>query len=296
MGAPKNQGNGIPLVAISSREGSEVIYATHDFCDQTTWYSESVRVVDDVATDDGAGTVWSLTHQHVIDMYHGHVLDEEALIVEQQETDPGDPHGYVVTVKVDSAEQTMREPYAASGGDYEVNYHAGKITFFASRAGKTVEVSYSYAAASGWVMTPLPGKNLDIESSEAQFSDDLNMMDSIQFIVEGYVQVFAPQLWDGYDPPGPLPTNTRIPLVTQTYKRIDQFVDEALGSFPVVPAIGGATRGNLKARYGFPFRYGTVRRLIHSYGMRLVCRLVHDTPYTGERATATFYCTSNAET
>ena len=292
---PSNPGNKIPLVAISAREGSEVIYATHDFCNPRTWYSESTRVVDEAATDDGDGLHWSLAHVHVIDMVHGYVLDEEALIEEQHETNPGDPHGWAVIVKVDSVEATMREPYAASGGDYEVDYEAGKIVFFESQAGKTVEVSYSYANGSGWVLAPLPGKNLDIEMSEAQFADDIVMTDSIQFVVEGYVQVFAPQLWDGYDPPGPYPTDTRIPLVTQTYKRFNQFVDEALGSYPVVPGIGGTARGNTKATYGFPFRYGTVRRLVSSWGMRLICRLVHDLPYEGERATATFYCTSNPE-
>jgi len=114
-------------------------------------------------------------------------------------------------------------------------------------------------------------------------------------IVEGFVEVFAPELWDGYDPPGPYPAGTRIPLVTQIYARIDQFIDEAIGTQAVIPPVGGAVRGNIKARYCLAFRYGTLRRLSSATGMRLVCGLVSDEPYTGERATATFYCTSRNE-
>ena len=285
---------GLPKLVMEPREGSEVIYATHDFCDPTTWYTESVRVTDEVATDDGMGTTWSVTHERLIDLRHGRVLDCEALIAEQQELNPGDPHGYQVVVKVDGVEAQMRSPYG-NDGNYEVDYHAGKVIFFESQAGKTVIVSYSHANESGWVLAPLPGKVLDVEASKVQFSEDVVLTGSIKFVVEGFVEVFAPELWDGYDPPGPYPAGTRIPLVTQIYARIDQFIDEAVGTQVVIPPVGGAVRGNTKARYCFTFRYGTIRRLSSAIGMRLVCRLVSDEPLLGERATATLYCTSRDE-
>jgi hypothetical protein len=90
----------------------------------------------------------------------------------------------------------------------------------------------------------------------------------------------------------PLPSGTLIELLTTRYLRLDQIIDEALGSYPVIPAMGGSSRGNQHARYGFPFRYGAVRVLTSAALMELRVRLEGDIPYEGERATATFYCSS----
>ena len=70
-------------------------------------------------------------------------------------------------------------------------------------------------------------------------------------------------------------------------------IDEALGSYPIIPAIGGTSnRGMNSSVYGFPFAYKAVRRLDSRAGMELRVSLQHDTAFTGMRATGTFYAVS----
>lgn len=283
--APQNPGDRVPLVAVAAREGSEVIYATHNFCNKTTWYSESIRVEDEQLTDSGDGLNFNSAHQFWIDMTHGRVMDEDALCQDVE-------HGYSVVITSDGALVTEREPYEEDGGDYTVNYATGVVTFFQSQAGKTVMATYSYATTSGWILKPEQGKDLDIEMSESQFSSDIVMTDTIRFSICGFASVFAPALVAG----GQLQPTDLVELGADRYKRFHQLVDNALGSYPVIPAIGGTTRGAQNPIYGYPFRYGTLRRLHSEYGMELRVRLEHDRPFTGEYGTATFYCVSRDTT
>jgi hypothetical protein len=276
----KKQTDGSLHVAQVGREGTEVIFATHDFADPTTWFGDSVRVTDEVLVDSGDGYTFTSSHTNWIDMIHGKVFDEDVHAAEVS-------HTYSVVTTVDDVSVDHHPPFFTSGGDYSINYEDGTITFVNSQAGKTVKTSYSYENGSTWYMRPLPGKQLKIEQAEAQFSIDTIINDTIQFGAFGLVDVFAPQLVDN-----PIPSGTLIPLTTTRYKTLDQIVDEAIGSFPVVPALGGALRGNLQARYGFPFRYGAVRVLNSLAGMELRVFLEGNTAFNGERATATFYCSS----
>lgn len=259
------------------RVGSEVTHITHNFCDSTTWYCRSVRVTDEALTDSGGGLVWNSANANWIDMIHGKVFDEEGIAA-------GIVHGYAVEVKVDSVVQTMRAPWAQSGGDYEVDFATGDVTFYVSQAGKTVEASYSHAGSgangSEYFLKPTAGKILDIESAEVQFSKDCVINDTIDF-----------EIWV-YDPAAP---PNKIKYSNTAYKTMRNFIDEAQGSYPVVPAIGGVNRGTQQETYGFPFRYGTVRRLQDSQGTELRIRLRGGTAFGGEHATATFYCTSRDE-
>ena len=278
----KTQSDGIPKMVQAGRLGSEVIYATHNFCDATTWYSESERATDETLSDSGDGLTFNSANANWVDMTHGKVMDEEAIAAENEPT-----HLYGIVVTVDDVEATQRAPYATSGGDYDVDYATGDVTFYASQAGNVVKASYSYEAGSTWIMRPSGGKQLKIESAEAQFSEDVDMQDTIRFGAWGVADVFAPQLV-----PSPIPSGTLIELQATRYMRLDQIIDEALGSYPVIPAMGGAARGNSQARYGFPFRYGAVRVLDSAALMELRVGLEADTAYGGERATATFYCSS----
>lgn len=286
---PKVQSDGALVVAQTGLTGSELIVATHDYCRKYTWFQSSVRVTDEALTDSGDGLTWDMANEFAIDLTHGYVLDEDrfrALV----------PHGYDIVVTVGGVPKTQREAYEAAGGDYTVDYAAGTITSVSgSWAGQAVLASYSYATNSTFDLIPASGRAVDINESEVQFSDDVDMNDS--FIVEilGWVQVFAPELWDGFVPPGPLPTNTQIPLGTQVYKRVSQLVDEARGAFPVIPASGGAARGMAHATIGFPFQYQAVKRLWDKYGMVMRMRTAHDRVIGGEHATATFYCQSRNE-
>jgi hypothetical protein len=278
--------DGSLLLAQTGRYGKEVIYATHNLCDQCTWYSESLRVTDGAMTDSGDGLTFTSPHAHWTDLSHGKVFDEEGLIEDQKILNPGDPHGYSIEVKVDGVAMTQRAPFAFSGGDYEVDYVGGRVTFYASQAGKAVTASYSYANTSAWILQPLPGKTLVIEKSEVQFSADIRMEKAFIMEVYGNADYFAPHLG--------LPPGTPIPLESTIYKTIDQLIDEAVLAFPEIPVLGGP-RGYTQSRHVFQFYYAAVRGLYSSLGMYVRILMEDDAAFSGERATATFYCLSQTD-
>lgn len=255
------------------RTGKELILATHNFCDPTTWYTESVRVDDEILTDSGDGYTWNSLHVNWIDMTHGKLFDEDALVADID-------HGYSIIVKVDGNEQQKRAPFATEGGDYDVNYESGSITFFSNQSGNAVSVSYSYENGSMWKLVPDAGKRIDIEQAEAQFAKDLVLHDSIVFDIYVY---------------NPFDLPNKVLYNRTSYKRIVNFIDEALGSYPVIPAIGGSPRGTSHEVYGFPFRYGTIRKLLSSMGLELRVKLENDKVLGGEYATATMYTTVRDE-
>lgn len=295
MAAPKNRFDNIPLVALAPREGSEVIYATHNLCDMTSWYVESERVVDAALTESNG--IWSSGDTHWIDMVHGKVFDERALIKDQMADNPGSPHGYGVVVKVDGVEKTLRDPFATSGGDYTVDYVSGSVTpVSGSWTGSTVTASYSKKSGHGWILTPTPSSGVDdpgraliIEKAEIQFSDDIGMTSAVKMEVFGLVDFFAPQYLTTNG--GPLPPGTPIPIEETVYDTIDQMIDEAVGMFPGIPSLSSNTlRGYTKPKYIFQFHYATARPLFSSLGMFM--RISVSEPFSGERATATFYAVS----
>jgi hypothetical protein len=277
----KQQADKALLVTEVGREGKETIWSTHNYCDRTTWFGDSVRVTE-VLADSGDSLTFSGSHPYWIDMVHGKVFDEDSLRTDVD-------HGYDVSVVVADVTQSMRAPFAASGGDYTVNYASGTITF-ASPVYTPVTGSYSYENGSTWYLRPYEGKAIDLEQAEAQFSVDCDMNDTIHFTVYGLVDVFAPQYL--IENGGPYPSGTKIPLEETVYKTIYTLIDEALGSYPVIPALGSNTnpRMNPAAVYGFPFTYNAVRRLSSLYGLELRVYLENHEVYSGNRATATFYC------
>lgn len=274
------------LVTHVGREGNETIYATHNFCDPTTWFGDSVRTSEVLS---GSGTVFSSSYNNWIDLRHGKVFDEEGY-----REDVAD--GYDVVVVANNVTMSMRQPFTNYGGDYIVNYYSGTIEFVNSQSYNQNEVtaSFNYENGSNFYIRPYPFKKLDIEEVEAQFTRDVNMNDTMCFEIYGYVQIFAPQLWEGNG--GPLPTNYKILLKSQKYHSIMQLIDEALGSYPIIPAIGGNNGRGLKSdMYGFPFRYGTVRTLYDSYGLEIRVYNENHIPHDGDRVTATFYCIASNE-
>ena len=292
----QRQADGTPIFVQGARLGKEVIYATHNFTDPSTWYSESARVTDETLSTsddlvfDSANTDW-------IDMTHGKVFDEDALAADQQEANPGDPHGFEVIVKSDGVVMTQREPFAASGGDYTVNCATGQVTFAVAQTGKTVTASYSHKGTSGWILEPIDGKVLTIEKSEVQFSDNIEFAGTLKMETFGLADFFAPHLLTTATPPGPLPPGTKIPIETTYYKTMFQLIDEAIGSFPPIPAFPSSSpeRAPQQALQIFQFHYGAAKLLFSSLGMHTRISIVGDTAFVGERATATFYLTSHAD-
>jgi len=297
---------GIPLTVPEPRKGTEVIYATHNFCDQVSWFGDSIRV-NETLTDSGDGYRFNSAHVNWIDMISGRVLDDDGLRDEQASLNPEDPHGYLVVVKADDVVKDMRVPFETSGGDYEVFWDDGYVVFYESQAGKTINASYSYANGSTFYVKPLPGKILNIEAAEADFSAGLIQNDTIEYAVWGFVDAFAPQLLDSNG--GPYPSGTKIPIKTGYYKRYTQILREAIGAYPTLTPNAAdpnhyplsykefrrVSRGSKTETQSTPFRYATVRDLHSSSGMELRVRLIHNREFDGESATLTFYCTSQDE-
>jgi len=289
VGKAQQNTDGLLQFTTEPRVGTEVIYATHNFSDPTTWFGDSVRVEDEVATDDGDGLSWSLANGMLIDLTHGKIFDEDAYILDQQTANPGSPHGYAIVVRVNGVLKTQRAAFAPSGGDYTVAYGDGKIVFAASQAGNTVLVSYSYENGSTFYIVPEAGTNVDIEKAKSAWSDNFVMNDTVEFQVWGYAAVFAPQLG--------LPAGTKIPILTTAYKTLAQLTAEASAFGPfAIPATGGTVRGLAQPQHIVEFRYGTLRRLLSAYGIELRVKLENDMPMGGDFTTATFYCVVRSAT
>ena len=127
-----------------------------------------------------------------------------------------------------------------------------------------------------------PTTQLNIEKAKVIYSDDFVLNDSVQFVIYGYSQFFAPQLG--------LPEDTRIPLTTTQYDTFRQIIAEADEAEGPIPAAGGASRGTLHPHHLLKFRYGTKRPMVGTFGIQLCVRLENDTPCGGETTSATFYC------
>lgn len=269
------------LFVEEKRVGADLEVVTHNFSDKTTWYTKSERVTGEALTSTSDNLTYNLQHAFVIDLQHGKVHNEDDIV--ERHLVQG-LHGYRPVVVVDGqtlVEYTPFEPSQASC-DYEVDYQAGAITFFESQDGATtLTIDYSYATTSEWSLIPDQGTRIDIEKSEVQFSLDTVYTDAIDF-----------EIW-GYDPQNP---PNKILYKKTSYKSLHGFIDEASGSYPVIPVCGGpAPLGKTQQTLGFPFNYNTVRALSSAQGLELVIRTRNDRPFGGERSTATFYCTVHAD-
>jgi len=187
----KLQEDNIPKFALSPRVGSEIVIGTHNFCDQTTWFCESIRVEDQpmTAKDGYNGYVWKCDgYSNWIDLVTGRVHNQEKWTAE---TD----HGYSVIVKVDDVEKTLCSPFDFNfvSGDYWIDYDNAEVHFSTSMTGSIVTATFSYAQGSLFRIKPYEGKILRIEDAESDFSQDCVLNTKFGYIVVGYVDVFAPQ-------------------------------------------------------------------------------------------------------
>lgn len=249
------------------KSGSQAVIVSHNWCDPCTWYTESERLDGYALSDSGNSLRFCSGIANWIDLSHGRLHREDLVAA-----------AYLPKVYVDGYEKTERAAWSDSGGDFEIDYESGQVVFFESQAGKTVTADFSYENGSMCLIAPSAGKKLWVEKSEVQFSDDVELRDTTHF---------QPWAYNPYDPPNKVPVK-----VPTSYKNVRDFVDEANGTYPQIPAFGGATRGLACAHFVFPFNYLSVKELCSSLGLEIRVWLEGDTPFGGTFATATFYCTS----
>lgn len=251
---------------------SMVNLVTHNFCDKTTWWQQSTQVTDETLTDSGDQLTFTSAHPEWIDLTHGKFYLEDRIATRDN---------YIPVIQVDGVTKTERAPFATSGGDYVIDYHSGTVTFASVQTG-TVTASYYYAGSSLFTVAPDAGKVLWVRDSEVQFSADIVMHSTINF-----------QAW-AYNP-ADLPNKIPVSLTTN-YKTLRNFIEEAKGCYPVIPAIGGSgPRGLSQQHVVFPFKYTQVKTLKSSYGLEIRVWMDEDVEFDGEFGTATFYCSSYDE-
>lgn len=287
MGYPVTS-DGKQVISTWPTEGTRKTFITPNWCDPTTWFQQAVRVVDEVAacTNVPTYTLYNVDNAGLIDIYHAKISQEDFF-----KDTAG--NSYRVVVKVNDVVKTEQNPHAGAGGDYTIDYTAGLITFLTALTDTdVVKVTYHHQAGSRYTLKPSVGKILKIKSAEVQFSSDVCITDSIRFQPYGYVQVFAPQYLQANG--GPYPPNTLIPLGDAVvYKTIVDYINDANGAYPVIPALGGAGwRNCLYDIITFPWNYIAMTDLNASYGMEIRIYLEHEIPFGGAVATATFYCLS----
>jgi hypothetical protein len=247
----------------------------HNFCDKTTWFGDAVRVVgESVGTGDGTTTAFNLDNTNVIDLRHGKVTDESLLAP----TAAQGGSDYDVHIYLDAVEKTEDTPFG-SANDYSVNYSTGAVTFaVAPSSGAAITADYFYENGSTTYIRPSSGYKTVIVKAEAQFSKNIDMQDSLVSAVYTY----NPGL-------GAPPAKFEYPGTKITWKRFYDFINYTNGAFPIIPAMGGASRGVVNEILQLRWEYTTAIELSSSAGAELRVWLESDNPYIGEIATITFY-------
>lgn len=266
--------SGIQMFGLVKPAGASTKIWSHDWTNPTTWYSQAIRVVGEIATDAGAHTVYNLSQGNIIDTYHGLLTQEDYL-------KDAAGNSYRVTLKVNGTARNEQDPHVGSGGEYIVNYALGKVTFLvALQAGDEVKVTYHYANGSQFVVRPAAGKVLLVDEVETQFSADIAMSDTI------------------LSQPYALVSGTMIPIGNpMTFKTVRDLMNDSTRSWPSYPAMGGSGwRGLQQPTLVIDWDYLRGTLLSSAAGAELRLRLEHDTPLGGSFATSTFYCTTEAET
>jgi len=261
----------LPVIILKSEDDS-FARATHDFCDRTTWYTESVRVEGEVPTLD-TGLTYSLANPNVID-----VVNKK---VNRQDTLPQ----YRIVVYDDGVEISA----------YTVNHAEGKITLDGTPSG-ALTVDYSYENGSEWIIQPLSGKVLIIEHSEIQFAIDVSMTSPLRFEIWVYNPLFNPASTilpedPTYNPMADAPRNQlRFQFQNVQYNGMKDLVNEANLGTGTIPAID-----DLPECVVFPFNYASIKALKSSQGAQIRVTSVGDAEISGSFGTATFYCLTKDE-
>lgn len=256
----------IPVIAYKPEEES-FARATHDFCNKTTWYTNSVRVENESVTH--TSLVMELSNKNVIDVLYGNISRQDLL----QE--------YKISVYDNGVEIPQYTINSVDGENiktenYHVDHKLGKITLVNAPSGN-LTVDYSYATSSEWVLQPAEGSMLIIEHSEIQFATNVEINTPLRF-----------EIWIGnpyYAVEGhPYEGMQKIPYQAIQYNSIKDFVNEANLGTGTIPPID-----NLPECVVFPFDYATIKPFRYSVGAELRIRAVNDIELNGSFGTATFY-------
>ena len=267
----------------SPRTGKTRAYSISiDWCKKETWYQDAVQATQKIYSGNGVMTQFQLdgasgavsANERILDLNNGKVTMENFLFSEI-------PNDYLVKVMVGGVQKTERRAYEVSGGDYQVNYVTGVVTFFSAPISGTDNITVDYwyipsGALGTFICSPPSGKAWLIDYAEVQFSRDVGINDSIM----------QDQWTNGV---------SALPLGPFEYRTLGSFLDVAVGSFPEIPAMGGALRGLSQPTQTFRWSYTASFWLRSSMLDQLRVWLKSGNAFSGERATVSFYAVEEDE-
>lgn len=228
---------------------------SHDFCDKTTWFSNSTRVTGETLT--ATGLVYSSVNDYWIDLVNGKHAKEDSL------SSP-----YLAVIYDDGVEITT---------GFTIDYEDGTVTLNSIPNGD-ITADYSYSPeedySSAFVLTPSSGNVIRINHAELDFAMDV-ALSIVDFEVWGYN-------------PSDLPN--KVMYTRTTYKNFKDILKIA-NTVEVIPALSGITNEVVRA----VFDYGSTIDLGSGYGLELRIRLRDDVPMTGEFGTVTMYILTEDE-
>lgn len=248
-------------------EVSRLEVISPNWCDKTTWFQGSVEVDDETLTDSGDGLTFTpATARAWIDVTHGKLTGERSLRA-----------NYQPQIEVDGSPVEENSP-GKTDKDYSINYSTGAVTFNSSQSGKTVVAArYHYADKSTFTIKPDAGKLLRVTQIEVQFSENVELNDSVLF-----------QLYVGGNPYG-------SPTVYQTMM---DFINEASLAYPSIPQMGGSSWRGMKGAvhvFRWPYSERGATDLKSSLAMEIRISLEGDAEFGGDVAVATVYGISETE-
>lgn len=268
----KKTSRGILEVAVGESEGSSATIVSHNWCDKTSWASGSIEVVTQVLTLVSVNSYKYQTKTHWIDLEHGKLYDEEAIMAKAP-INKYRPKIYIDGVlKVENFKNLMGEVQVR---DYSINYAAGVVNFTNVTSG-VVTASFYYADKSYFIVKPTTGNILTIKTAEIQFAKNI-VIDS-PFVFEVWV------FHTGLQQMVPYPNSAIV------YKNVSDFMS-ASNEGSVIPAWGGMANDLIV----LPFKYVRPKPVIYSSTAEIRVYVRNHQQVVGEMATATFYVVIDPE-
>ena len=273
-----NQTTGAMKVAIEKPDDSSTTLISHDWCDPTSWFYESIEVTNKTPVID-TGKTYNIGDINIVDIIHGKITDEDEVDRKYlfQLADDGTP--------------------LVEGTDYTVDYKTGKFTIAdAYTVQGALLCNYYKSDGSGFLYEPKAGKILILEHPELNFSKDCFINTHIDFEVwvgNPYFNPANPIV--AYDPNISIAEHNclRFPYKKKTYKNEKDLVNAANLGQGFIPKFGNLPADVLV----FPFNYVTTTSLKASQLAQLIIRLKKDSdgnniPLTGSYGTVSFYVIS----
>ena len=225
------------LISNTGNSGWKETFISPNWCDKTTWYENSVKVVNETLTTLDNINYSISTPQPIIDAKHWKIPDEGIK-----------PVIFNCHPQVSINDVVVNESYYVGNSivsqDYTINYDLGLVTFNTTlQPTDIVKMTYNKLNTtefvnpygyrqSAWTIKAPEGYRVLLNSAEVQFSVDLIMRDTIRFIPYSTV---------GKDPlinflmyaPYNYPEGTEIPLsmldptMEKRFNNMMDFIDDS---------------------------------------------------------------------